>query len=196
MRFVFFILITIVSFLSEGFGEEKPFNEFIIRIAPEQLELRENGMFLSTNAFSEVSLDNLHFDREGYFTTFQFAFICTDCQKQFDIHPLICYKCESIKFELISLNRNEDGSLYALQSMFLSILNNFSIYNEGMLCYKGSVSVGGNTDTDGNKAVDVKIQGESENGSFSWEGSGTIEKDPEGNTNGKAEARVIWNFNS
>lgn len=194
MKFISIFVLTFVFLIGKGFAEKNSPNNFMIRIAPEQLEVSENGMFLLTEIFEKIPISQLQFDEEGFFTTFEFSFACQNCQTRFDIHPLVCDQCESTDLELISLGKNDNSSLYFLNSMFLEILNNYSFNNENLLCLQGSVGVGASADTDGNASVDFRIKGKTDDGAFSWIGSVEINQDGKGETNGKAEGRIELEF--
>lgn len=66
--------------LNKGFSGEKLIDEFRVNLHPERLVLDKNGIFLISNDFGKVALNNLQVDERGlYIVNEQGAWTCPSC---------------------------------------------------------------------------------------------------------------------
>ncbi len=188
MRYAFFILIGVVSFLVNGNAEEKLTTEFRVNLHPEKLSIQEDGIFLMTESYGEVALSNVQFDKRGYYTICQIAYICTNCQKQFEQYPDIYDCCESQELNFIGMGRGNADEYLTIQAMLAIFLNHSNIMNEILLC-KNIVKFDGSADTDGNWDLSSTYEWENEDKDISCKLQAGVEN-KDGETSGKIEGTI------
>ena len=158
MKFVYFTLVALVSFLGKGFAGEKVLNEFRISLNPEKLLISENGIFLKTADFGEISLTELKYDKRGYYTMCQIAFHCTNCHEQFEIYSNACEHCGSDQLNFIGLEKDTTNEYLTAQAAICVFLNHANIWDNEFLLCKKSLEIAGGIDTDGNKDLSITFK--------------------------------------
>ncbi|NGX46866.1 MAG: hypothetical protein K1000chlam3_00233 [Chlamydiae bacterium] len=193
MRYAFFFLVAVVSFLGKGIADEKLDNEFRVNLNPEKLSIREDGIFLITESYGEVALSNLQIDERGYYTICQIAYICTNCQNQYEQHPDTCDCCGSQEMDFVGIGKENADEYLTIQAMLATFLNNYSIW-EGKILLCGTAVLQGDVDSDGNKSISLRIEDTNDDKDITYGAGGSIKQDEDGEVSAKAEFTLKIGF--
>ena len=61
----------------------------------QDIEFRDEGMFLVNEEAEEVEISALFNDGNGYYARYDFEYVCEACDARFRTHPGACRKCGS-----------------------------------------------------------------------------------------------------
>lgn len=191
MRFIFFIFVAICSVFCKGISEEKWTNEFRVNLDIDKLLISQDGIFLMTDNFGAVALNDLQFDDRGYFTLCQISYVCANCRREFEHDSKICGACGSE--DIVFVEVGECNEYLTAQAILCAFLQNPSLWEDKILV-AGQLEVKGGADNKGNQSLTVEVTETTNNGNCSYGGSCSVVKDSDGNTTAKAEATLVIKF--
>ncbi len=193
MKFAYLLFIALFGIVARGTGQEITINEFRIHVNPEDFRMADEGMYLMTESFGEIALNNLRFDEKGYYSACHISSMCKNCMKEFEVYPNTCDQCGSKELDIIAIPQEEDNGYLTVQAALCAFLNNFSIWKgETLIC--GEITIEAEADSDGNTSVSGSIGDSSNDGSSSWEVTGKGNRDEEGNISGSISVSATFTF--
>ena len=188
MRFAIFIFIACTSVFSRGIAENSLISDIRVNLNQEKLRICEDGIFLMTDAFGVVALNNLQIDERGYYTICPISRVCANCKKQLEIDSNECDYCGSQDVDSIGMGENKCDDYLTTQAILCAFLNDPSQW-EGKIFFCGSMRAKGVIDDEGNQSVSIELE-KNKGGKVNGGVTGTIKKDKDGKTTASAEVEI------
>ena len=180
----------VVALFAKGLATETP----LLRIAipHNRLVQTEEGYFFASETYGHIHLDNLHSDKKGLYTLCNISFVCPACSTLTPNCPDHCQVCGLDEW---LLEGEESDTLLVEALLFEMTINPFSYETIWYLCEgHGSINVDVQGDTDGNCSGSASITYTDDDTKASFEGSVTVEKDPDGHTKAIGQAGFSIDF--
>ena len=195
MKFAILLIISVVSFFSEGNAKEKEtLHEVRVSFDPANLVICQEKMFLLTKSFGELSINNVHNEKGDYFTICPISFKCEYCNKRFEKNQENCNRCGSVEF-VMTTKKSDENAFLAVDDVFLDLLDDLSfLEKENFFCSKDlTIWLEGEKDSDGNSSLSSGAKYKDEDSDTEYSAKGTIEK-KDGKTNAKAQVEMKRKF--
>jgi len=189
MRSAILVFIACLSLFNKGITNEKIISDIRVNLKSENLATTEEGIFLITDEFGLIALNNLQFDERGYYTICQIAYICTNCRNQLTQDSIGCAICGSEEIESIGVGESCDNKYLTAQAILTAFLVDPSQW-EGKIQLCGHFKGNAGVDDEGTKSVSIQV---TETDSNDVDYSATIKaEEKDGQTTGSVEVEVSY----
>lgn len=189
MRSAILMCIACISFLSKGISNEKLISDIRVNLKSENLLASEEGIFLITDEFGLVALNNLQFDERGCYTICHIAYICTNCMNQLTPDSSGCDVCGSEEIDAIGVGENGDNKYLTAQAILTAFLVDPSQW-EGKIQFCGHFKGKAGVDDEGTKSVSIQVT-ETDNNDIDYSATIKVEEKDENRT-ASAEVEVKY----